>query len=441
MDLKFVVFSVMRPSIRNYFERKKNTLNNDNNSIPQNGIGRIKKKHVSVNRILKKCKEQYQRKTPEQMERMRQAARKAYFLRKLESILPPENYENAVTSRGWEQPDAEERKLAAIERDRMREQRRDSRYHNRISSSKKTRLPRSLMNPDDLKVARKKAREAQRIKRAGLTEEQREAERQKGRERMRQRRATMSEEEKQVFREIGKERMRLKRASLNSEQKQEVRMKEQQRMQNKWASLTPEEQEAQRQRRRGKSRKRWASLTPEEREVKLAIKREIDRRFAIEQMRSKNKEPAVIPKKDPAPQICQRPKDMLSKLSTANAQLLVVEEAQPLQSADPGHVDTPSLSINNLQCDDPLVEERTVLAINDEQTPVDQLEASMNMECNDELVKDDTSCDKLTCSDQSLQHYETIIIDQACICIPVVHPPEVRWQFKRSFTTLRTGQS
>ena len=434
----------MRPSIRNYFERKKKALNNgsDNINIPLNGTGRTKKvKHFSVNRILKKCKEQYQRKTPEQMERMRQASRKVYFFRKLESILPPESYENAITARGWEQPDVEERKLAAIERDRMREQRRVSRYHNRISGPKKTRLPRSLMNPEDLKVARKKAREAQRKKRAGLTEEQREAERQKGRERMRKRRTTMSEEEKQVFREIGKERMRLKRASLDPEQKQEVRIKERQRMRNKWASLTPEEQEAQQQKRRKKlSGNKWTSLTPEERETKLAIKREIDRRF--EQVCNQSKE-AVLPKKNPAPHKCQRPEDLLSNLSTANAQLLVAEEAQPLQFADPGDVNnlnTSTPSISNLQCDNPLVEEKTVLAINGEQEPLEQLQASMNMESNGELyiVTGDMSFDELTYSDQSLHYNETITIDQTCM--PVVQPPEVRWQFKRSFTMLPTSQ-
>ena len=57
----------------------------------------------------------------------------------------------------------------------------------------------------------------------------------------------------------------------------------------------------------------------------------------------------MLSKKDPAPQKCQRPEDMLSKLSTANAQLLVAEKAQSLQFADPGHDNTPAPPINSLQ--------------------------------------------------------------------------------------------
>ena len=410
----------MRPSIRNYFERKKNSLNNENNSIPlsQNGIRR-KRNTKHVNRLLRKCKEQYQRKTTEQLERIRQEARKVYYLRKLESIIPPSTYESEITLEQW----SEGRKLAAAERDRMRGQRRVSRQSKmtKIIISR-TRLPRGLMNPQKLKLARQKAREAQRRKRAGLTDEEKEAERRKGRDRMRQQRATMSEEEKQAFREIGKQRMRVKRASLNAEQKQEFREKERQRMRNKWASFNPEEQEAQRQRRREKSCEKWASLTPEQREAK----REKDRQYDCTRRPPKipNKEPNAL-KKDPVPQKCKRPVDILSKLNTSNAQLLVAEEAQPLPFASPGHVNTSLPS--STSCNE--VQERTPLDIDNE---LEQLQRTMNMEYNDHQVdQHNTSFGDTASTEHSLQYdNDTIMIDQTCI--PVVQPAEVRWQLKAS---------
>ena len=86
-------------------------------------------------------------------------------------------------------------RLSAIERDRICEQRRPSRHITELEVLKITRLPRSLMNPEDLKVTYNKARKAQIKKRTGLTEEQRQAECQKGKEHRCQRRSTMSEEE------------------------------------------------------------------------------------------------------------------------------------------------------------------------------------------------------------------------------------------------------
>ena len=61
----------------------------------------------------------------------------------------------------------------------------------------------------------------------------------------------------------------------------------------------------------------------------------------------------MLPKKDLAPEKCQRLEDMLSNLSRANAQLLVAEKAQPLQFADPGHDNTPhhpSITYSEIIC-------------------------------------------------------------------------------------------
>ena len=77
---------MMRPSIRNYFERNKKTAGDENDKIAlsQNRIKRKRKiKHACISRLLKKCKEKYQFKTPEQMERMRQEARKVYYIKSL----------------------------------------------------------------------------------------------------------------------------------------------------------------------------------------------------------------------------------------------------------------------------------------------------------------------------------------------------------------------
>ena len=118
-----------------------------------------------MNCLLRKCKEQYQRKTPEQLERIRQEARKVYYLRKLGST-----YESEITLEQW----SEGRRLAAAECDRMREQRRVSRQSKmeiKIIVSR-TRLPRALMDPQKLKLAHQKARKAQRRKRAGLIDEE-----------------------------------------------------------------------------------------------------------------------------------------------------------------------------------------------------------------------------------------------------------------------------
>ena len=423
----------MRPSIRSYFERKKNSLNNESNDIPlsQNGI-RKKRQTNYVNRLLRKCKEQYQRKTPEQQERIRQEARKVYYLRRLESIVPPSTYESDMTLEQWSQI-VEERKL---ERDRIREQRRASRQSKIESKTifSRIRLPRALMNPNRLKVARQKAREVQRKKRAGLTDEEKEAERRKGRERMRQQRAIMSEEEKQALREIGKQRMRLKRAQLNAEQKKQLREKERQRMRNKWASLNPEEQEAQRQRRREKSREKWASLTPEQREEKRKKDqhwRQQDRNGGPS--KEPNKEPKALkepkpPKKDPVPQKCNRPVDILSKLNISSAQLLVAEEAQPLPFANTENTSLPSSS----QYNDTLVQERTPLDTDSDQELLEQLQGSMNMEYDDEQVTDNMSFVEMAASTEPSLHYnnDTLMIDQTGV--PVQAAAEVRWQFKVS---------
>lgn len=406
----------MRPSIRNYFERKKKAVDGDNENVPlaRNGIRRSRKtKHVSVNRLLRKCKEHYQRKTPEQVERIRQEARKVYYLRKLESIVPPATFQ-AMTAEDWSQT-AEERKqkrLEKLKRENIR-QRRTSRLTNFILP--KRRLPRALMNPEELEVAREKAREAQRRKRAGLTDEQREIERQKGRERMRQRRATMSEGEKQALREMGKLRMRFKRSLLNAEQREDLCKKERQRRRNKWVMLDPEQQEAQRRRRRERSHKKLASYTPEEREAHYEKHRQYDRR-----RRSRKS------KKNPAPQKPKRPVDILSMLSATNAQLLVAEDAEPLPFASREHVNVPLASRTSSQPNDPLVEERTQLSFNSEQESTG----------DDEQVTENRSTEQSVQSDSD----DLVMADQTCM--PVLPATdEVRWQFKDDYCTSTTLQT
>lgn len=413
--------SVMRPSIRNYFERNKKTVGDENNKIAlsQNGIKKKRKtKHACVSRLLKKCKEQYQRKTPEQVERMRQEARKAYHLRKLESIAPPETYEESIIAGEWSQTSeaSKPRGLTAAECESRREQR-----TNRLNKLvlPKRGLPRALMSREELEVARRKAREAQRRKRAGLTSEEKEAERQKGRERMRQRRATMSEEEKQVLRENGKQRMRLKRASLNIEQKEEFCKKRRQRSREIWSSLNPEEQEAQRQKRRERLHRKWASYTPEEREAYRIKLQRYNCNY-----RSSQAEKKGVPKR------IKRPIDIISILRKSSAQLLVAEEAEPLPFPSRGHENVTLTSSTSSQCNDPLVEERTQSDINgDQQSPEEQSQGTINTECDDEQLTENTSLVVTASTEQSLQHNDdTVVVDQTCT--PVVEADEVRWQFK-----------
>ena len=106
-------FSMMRPSIRNYFERNKKTAGDENYKIAlsQNRIKRKRKiKHACMSRLLKKCKEKYQIKTSEQMERMRQEACKVYYIKKLEIILPPAIYEESIIAGEWRQTSNESRR-------------------------------------------------------------------------------------------------------------------------------------------------------------------------------------------------------------------------------------------------------------------------------------------------------------------------------------------
>ena len=450
-------FSVMRPSIRNYFERNKKTAGDENDKIAlsQNGIKRKRKiKHACVSRLLKKCKEQYQRKTPEQIERMRQEARKVYYLRKLESIVPPATYEESVIAGEWSQT-SEAHKPKALTAAKC-ESRREQRINklNKLVLPKRG-LPRALMSNEELEAARRKAREAQRRKRAGLTTEEKEVERQKGRERMRQRRATMSEEEKHLLREIGKQRMRLKRASLNIEQKEKFCKKYRERRRNKWTTLNPEEQEARNQRRREKQHEKWASYTPEEKEAQRQKRRERqhkkwasytpEEREAYRQKlqrynhnyRSREAEKKGLPKR------IKRPVDILSILRKSNAQLLVAEEAEPLPFASREHVNVALTSSTSSQCNDPLVEEGTQSAINSEQPSTEeQLQGTMNMECDDEQVTENMSLVGTASAEQSMQHHnDTVVVDQTCT--PVVGADEVRWQFKDYYcgsTTLPVGQ-
>ena len=423
-------FPVMRPSIRNYFERNKKTAGDENDKIAlsQNGIKKKRKtKHACVSRLLKKCKEQYQRKTPEQVERIRQGARKVYYLRKLESIVPPATYEESILTGEWSQATEgrRPRRVAAVEYESRREQR--SNRLNKLVLPKRG-LPRALMSPEELEVARRKAREAQRRKRAGLTSEEMEVERRKGRERMRQRRATMSEGEKQVFRETGKLRMRLKRASLNTEQKQEFCKKERQRRRTKWASLKPEEQEAQRQRRREREHERWASLTPEEKEVYLKKHRRHNYNY-----RSREAEKRGVPLR------VKRPVDILSILRKSNAQLLVAEEAEPLPFASREHMNVPLTSSTSSQCNDPLLEERTQSATNSgQQSTEQQLQATENMECDHEQLTENMSLAGTASAEQTMQH-DTVVADQTCTRVVAVGD-EVRWQFKDHYCASTTLQ-
>ena len=171
----------MRPSIRNYFKRNKKTAGDENDKIAlsQNRIKRKRKiKHACMSRLLKKCKEQYQRKTPEQMERMCQKVCKVYYIRKLESILPPATYEESIITVEWSQTSKahKPRGLAAAKCESRIEQRINK--LNKLVLPKRG-LPRALMSHEELEVARQIVREAQRRKRAGLTTEEKEVEHQK----------------------------------------------------------------------------------------------------------------------------------------------------------------------------------------------------------------------------------------------------------------------
>ena len=171
----------MRPSIRNYFERNKKTAGDENDKIAlsQNRIKRKRKiKHACMSRLLKKCKEKYQIKTSEQMERMRQEARKVYYIKKLEIILPPAIYEESIIAGEWRQTSEahKPRGLAAAKCESRHEQR-INKLNKRVLP--KRGLPRALMSHEELEAACRKVREAQRRKRAGLTTEEKEVEHQK----------------------------------------------------------------------------------------------------------------------------------------------------------------------------------------------------------------------------------------------------------------------
>ena len=132
--------------MRNYFEQNKKTTGDENDKIAlsQNGIKRKRKpKHACVSCLLKKCKEQYQRKTPEQVERVRQEARKIYYLRKLESIVPPTTYEESILTGEWSQTTegCRPRRVAAVKYKSRREQR--SNKLNKLVLPKRG-LPRAL---------------------------------------------------------------------------------------------------------------------------------------------------------------------------------------------------------------------------------------------------------------------------------------------------------
>ena len=147
---------MIRPSIRNYFERNKKTAGDENDKIAlsQNRIKRKRKiKHACMSHLLKKCKEQYQRKTPEQMERIRQEARKVYYIRKLESILPPATYEESIIAGEWSQA-SEAHKPRGLEAGKC-ESRREQRINklNKLFLPKRG-VPRALMSHEELEVAR-----------------------------------------------------------------------------------------------------------------------------------------------------------------------------------------------------------------------------------------------------------------------------------------------
>jgi len=419
----------MRPSIRNYFERKQKSVgdeNENNNALAsQNETETKRKNYLWGLRRIRKYREKYQRKTPQQIKKMRQRAREVYHQRKLEGVSVQGSF---ITVQEWCRTIEELKKkrlarLAALERERRYHRRHEQRIVKSTRDSiPKRRLPRALMDPEELEAARQKARETQRRKRARQTDEQKEDERRKGRERMRQKRAAMSEEQRQALREIGKERMRLKRASLDPEQREELRKKERERNRNKWGSLDPEEKEAKLQRRREKSREKWALLTPEQREMK----RRKDRHYN----RTRRSRP---PKKLPVPKKCKQPVDITSEIRKSNAELLIAEEAQPLLQIRKKHEIVPSMSNASSTSNDPLIQERTPLAINSEQGSTEQGETSINnMVTEDRQVSENRH-------EHSLQD-DTLMFNQTSM--PFVQPTEVRWQWKVGhcqFTRLQTA--
>ena len=428
---------VMRPSIRNYFERIKKSVNDENVNISISQNGPRQRNYTSVLRRVRKYRERYRRKTPQQEELIRQKARTVYHQRKTRRTRPVPIFKAPMTVEEWCRIAEESKrkrlaKLSAIEREKRYERRTTAKLS--MVTIPKLRTPRAMMYPDQLERARKKAREAQRKKRAGLTDEQRDAERQKGRERMRQKRATMTEEEKQILRQVGKERMRLKRASLNPEDREVMLRKQRERVHRKWDSLDPDKQEVQRQKRRERERRKWASLTPAEREEKRENIRQYCRAWRAKESIKKGKPP-----KQP------KPVDISKLIQKSSAELLVVEEAQPLLSlVNRGVVKVPSmLTITSPIPNHPLVQESTLTTSSNQQQSTEELQTSVSTECEDQGVMENTSLAEIP-SEQSVieQYSDTIMVDQISLTLPFVRPAEVKWKLKvvnSESTTLQTG--
>ena len=122
-----------------------------------------------------------------------------------------------------------------------------------------------------------------------------------------------------------------------------------------------------------KLRQKSAMYTQEEREAQHWL---YDRKYRSKQ-----------PKKKTAVQKCKHPVDILSVLTTSNAQLLVAEEPEALPFASTGHVNVLLASSTSSQSDDPLVQERTQLDIDSEQESTEQLQGTMSMECDDQVTE------------------------------------------------------